>query len=266
MEFSTSTSVAIQDGILTVLIFISNLVFKWVPAAMNVLLAQLTGTAVPAAVTSGTGTQVGLEASSYAPSGIETGTTALGSAATTAPATPAAETISFGSQTLHTAWSIFAPLSIFISLLIATWVVYALIRLSQVKRAEKQALAAVRERPTPHIAAQPVEAGPSDAQKRWARIETQIASDNENEWRLAILEADIMLDEALERAGYTGDTIGDKLKSAQRGDFKTLDLAWDAHKVRNHIAHRGTAHDLNQREAKRVIGEYEQVFHEFNFI
>ena len=106
----------------------------------------------------------------------------------------------------------------------------------------------------------------SAVQKRWERIQTQIASTEENDWRLAILEADIMLDEVLEAHGYVGESLGEKLKSAGTSGFRTVEQAWDAHRVRNHIAHRGTAHDLSQREAKRVISEYHQVFDEFGVL
>jgi hypothetical protein len=51
-----------------------------------------------------------------------------------------------------------------------------------------------------------------------------------------------------------------------KGDFKTLDAAWEAHKIRNAIAHEGSDFVLSQRESKRVIGLYEMVFNEFNYV
>ncbi len=101
---------------------------------------------------------------------------------------------------------------------------------------------------------------------RWQRVLTHISSDNPNDWRLAILECDIMLDEVLDKEGYVGDTIGDKLKKAVRGDFKTLDEAWEAHRIRNAIAHEGQDFAVTDREARRVINLYETVFKEFDFI
>jgi hypothetical protein len=93
-----------------------------------------------------------------------------------------------------------------------------------------------------------------------------IGSDNPSDWRLAILEADIILDELLSELGYTGDTIGDKLKKAHRGDFKSLDHAWEAHRIRNAIAHEGQDFVLTQREARRILDLYEMVFREFDYI
>lgn len=100
----------------------------------------------------------------------------------------------------------------------------------------------------------------------WERVVSQINSLNENDWRLAIIEADIMLDDILNKLGLPGDTMGDKLKVVERSDFTTIDNAWEAHKIRNQIAHEGPSFRLNQHEAKRVIGLYETVFSEFKVI
>lgn len=103
-------------------------------------------------------------------------------------------------------------------------------------------------------------------QLRWNRIVEQAYSDDEQKWRLAILEADIMLNELLDLKGYSGDTMADKMKQIDRADFNAIDDAWEAHKVRNAIAHKGSAHQLNDRETRRIIGLYEKVFREFKII
>jgi len=101
---------------------------------------------------------------------------------------------------------------------------------------------------------------------RWHRIEQHVASDSQGDWRVAILEADIMLEEMLESMGYRGETIGERLKHIERSDFTTLDAAWEAHKVRNQIAHEGSDYQLSRREAERVVGLFREVFEEFRFI
>lgn len=101
--------------------------------------------------------------------------------------------------------------------------------------------------------------------ERWDKVVAHVSSENPNDWRLAIIEADIMLDEMVTRMGFMGNTLGDKLKQATRGDFRSLDNAWEAHRVRNQIAHEGSDFILTQREAKRVIGLYESVFEEFKY-
>ncbi|MDB5265566.1 MAG: protein of unknown function with transrane region [Parcubacteria group bacterium] len=101
---------------------------------------------------------------------------------------------------------------------------------------------------------------------RWAYIKQLIESPQESDWRQAIIEADIMLDEVLTRSGYQGNTIGDKLKTANPDRFTTIRNAWDAHTVRNEIAHSGSAYQLTNHAAFRTIQNYEAVFRQFNEI
>jgi hypothetical protein len=101
---------------------------------------------------------------------------------------------------------------------------------------------------------------------RWAQVEKHLESENQNDWRLAIIEADIMLDELVKSMGYQGDSLGERLKGVEQSDFTTIDAAWEAHKVRNQIAHAGSDFILTQREARRVLALYRQVFQEFQYI
>ncbi len=101
---------------------------------------------------------------------------------------------------------------------------------------------------------------------RWAYIRELIESSQQSDWRQAIIEADIMLDELLTTQGFVGDSVGEKLKQASRDHFHTLDDAWSAHKVRNDIAHQGSAYELSDHTAYRTIGQFENVFREFNAI
>ena len=101
---------------------------------------------------------------------------------------------------------------------------------------------------------------------RWERVLEHLNSDNPNDWRLAVLEADIILDDIVETMYLPGETLGERLKSVERSDFQTIDQAWEAHKMRNKLAHEGGDYVLTQREAKRIVGLYKQVFEEFHAI
>ena len=93
-----------------------------------------------------------------------------------------------------------------------------------------------------------------------------IESGHEIDWSQAIIEADIMLDEILDEQGYVGESVGDKLKQATPARFHTIQDAWDAHLVRNEIAHKGSAFQLTEHVAYRTISHYENVFREFGEI
>ncbi len=101
---------------------------------------------------------------------------------------------------------------------------------------------------------------------RWEHIQSLVEGSTQSQWREAIIEADIMLDEVLGKRGYAGDGVGEKLKSAEEAEFATLQNAWDAHKVRNQIAHQGSSFDLSETVARRTIQHYEAVFREFKVI
>ncbi len=103
-------------------------------------------------------------------------------------------------------------------------------------------------------------------QTKWEKIVKLSESINQSDWRLAIIESDIILDDLLEKLQLPGDTMGDKLKAVEKSDFVTLDEAWEAHKARNMIAHEGSDFLLNQRETRRIISLYEKVFKEFHLI
>lgn len=102
--------------------------------------------------------------------------------------------------------------------------------------------------------------------EKWERVLTHINSTNPSDWKLAILECDIILGDILEKMGYLQESIGEKLKSIEASDFTNIENAWEAHKIRNAIAHEGSEFMINEREAKRVIGLYESVFREFEYI
>jgi hypothetical protein len=101
---------------------------------------------------------------------------------------------------------------------------------------------------------------------RWEHVLGLSNSPNESDWRRAIMEADIMLGDVLRDRGYVGETIGDQLKGANPQQFTTINYAWEAHKMRNALAHLGEAFPLTERDARTTIDNYQRVFEEFNYI
>ena len=134
-------------------------------------------------------------------------------------------------------------------------IVYVLMRLFELRKREKEFYETLLEAP-----------GTGDKNPRWLHIESLANGATASEWKEAIIEADIMLDDILTRQGFVGDGVGEKLKSVEPAHFKSLQDAWEAHKVRNQIAHEGSAFDLSETIARRTIARYESVFREFKEI
>ncbi len=99
----------------------------------------------------------------------------------------------------------------------------------------------------------------------WDSIREHLATESPTGWKLAVIEADKLLDDLTVKQGFFGGTLGERLKNADESLFRTLQDAWEAHKIRNRIAHE-TGYYLSRREAQRAIGMYENVFREFKVI
>ncbi len=100
-------------------------------------------------------------------------------------------------------------------------------------------------------------------QQKWSIIQNKFANGVNSDLRIAIIEADILLYEALKLAGFNvGNSIGEILKSLDVSKLRTLQEAWKAHKVRNEIAHQGSDFILTKSEADNTMISYKRVFEE----
>ncbi len=102
--------------------------------------------------------------------------------------------------------------------------------------------------------------------ERWETVQKHINSNNPSDWRLAILECDLILEEILRAMNLPGETIGEMLKAIEPSDFPELQSAWEAHLVRNKIAHEGAAFILTEHEARRVVRLFELVFRDAHYL
>lgn len=102
--------------------------------------------------------------------------------------------------------------------------------------------------------------------ERWNKISLLFMSPNESDWRVAVIEADSMLDEFIATLGYPGNNMGERMKNMDKRFFPTLDLAWDAHKIRNRIAHDGMSYHLSDRDKEIARKNYEYIFRDAKLI
>jgi len=91
----------------------------------------------------------------------------------------------------------------------------------------------------------------------WKKIIKRLEKFSESETKLAIIEADDLLNEILERMGYSGETLGEKLKQLSEVILPNLDEVLEAHKIRSNIVHDPT-YRLSFDEAKKVLKIYER--------
>jgi hypothetical protein len=157
----------------------------------------------------------------------------------------------------------------FLALFFLTVITYAIIRLLEIRAKEHRHLHHEIEEYAHNKAEYEKhlheEVGGSK-NERWSKTLSYLFSQHGSDWKLAIIEADSMLLELMEQMGFKGENLGEKLKSANQGNFPYLSKAWEVHTIRNKIAHDGLAFELSQHEAKRIVSTYEEIFHNYGFI
>lgn len=75
---------------------------------------------------------------------------------------------------------------------------------------------------------------------------------------MSVINADKLLDHALQCLGYQGDTMGERLVSA-KGQLKNKDEVWSAHKIRNKLVHEPSYHPT-EKIIKRSLNGYYRAF------
>jgi hypothetical protein len=96
---------------------------------------------------------------------------------------------------------------------------------------------------------------------RWTEIKKHVMSFNEAEWKMAVIEGDKFVDDALKTGGYPGESMGERLMLIEPGQLLSLQNLWDAHKLRNLLVH-DAAYQLNHRQAVMAIEAFEQALRE----
>jgi hypothetical protein len=171
----------------------------------------------------------------------------------------------FSDQVIHT-WN---AILFFLAVFFVSVMSYAAIRMFEIRRKEHAYLHHEIEEYAHHKAEYEKhlhEQVGGSKNEHWGITLHYLFSQHSSDWKLAIIEADTMLLGLMEQLGFKGDTLGDKLKSANQDTFPNLTIAWEVHTIRNRIAHEGLAFELSHHEAKRVIALYEDIFQAYGYI
>ena len=149
----------------------------------------------------------------------------------------------------------FRNLSVFISGMAIIGAIYASYKIYKLRRKRLKDFVNIFE----------IESVPENRSARWKEIKTHLSSDSLAQWKIAILEADSLLDDILIRIGYPGENMGERLKSIEPSDFNSLQDVWEAHKTRNRIAHESGV-VITKGEAERVIAKFEKALKELKYL
>ncbi len=97
--------------------------------------------------------------------------------------------------------------------------------------------------------------------KNWNKLLERVKSGDERDLRLAIIEADGLVDEVLKEHGHPGNDMGERMKSIHPSEFGNINELWEAHKIRNRLVHEADFH-LQMDEYKKIISVYHRVLEE----
>lgn len=99
--------------------------------------------------------------------------------------------------------------------------------------------------------------------ERWAQVR-KTSEQGLMGCKLALLEADTLLDSGLKSLMMPGETLGERLKVACY-KYPKLQNVWWAHKLRNQLAH-DASFQITQGNAKRALDEFERALKILNVL
>lgn len=101
-------------------------------------------------------------------------------------------------------------------------------------------------------------------QAKFLEIENKLRQDNPASYVTTVINGDKLLDKAMMEMGVPGKTMGDRLKRC--GDrFTNLNGVWQAHKLRNAIAHEPDI-EVSYRRAYNALQIYKQALKDLGAI
>lgn len=101
--------------------------------------------------------------------------------------------------------------------------------------------------------------------KQWAKILSKLETGSEAEYKLAVIEADSLINDILEQEGYKGENLEEKLKKINKFFLPNMEELSQAHLVRNNIVY-DPDYKLSLSEAKNILLIYEKALKDLEAI
>jgi len=97
--------------------------------------------------------------------------------------------------------------------------------------------------------------------ERWRSILRKFNASSADTMRLAIIEADALVDKFLKQVGFSGDTLADRLGRLEKSELQSLGRLWEAHRLRNTLVH-APEFKISAEQAEKALRSYEEFFKE----
>jgi hypothetical protein len=96
---------------------------------------------------------------------------------------------------------------------------------------------------------------PKRMRKKWNNIEAYLESDKSSQYKLAVLEADRVIDKILKSIKLKGDDMIERLDNLHPGQIEEAEGLKDAHRIRNQIVN-DPSFQVDRKKAKETIDLY----------
>ncbi|MFA6974140.1 MAG: hypothetical protein WC238_05410 [Parcubacteria group bacterium] len=105
----------------------------------------------------------------------------------------------------------------------------------------------------------------SKMKARWDKVKKRLEVGSEAECKVAIIEADDIIDDLIARMGYKGNNMAERLANIPDGQLNELGEIKEAHEIRNRVIHE---EDLvvDKEFAQDVLRKYEHLLRHFEVL
>lgn len=100
---------------------------------------------------------------------------------------------------------------------------------------------------------------------KWEEIISKIETGGENDFKLAVIEADTLLDLVFKRKGVPGETFKERMNYIRDKNMVNLDSVWEAHKARNELAHNNNF-VLTKKQTAEILMSYKEALRKLELI
>jgi len=101
--------------------------------------------------------------------------------------------------------------------------------------------------------------------EQWDAIIKRLKKGDEANLKMAVIEADNLMDNILKRMGLPGADMAERLKQIKPEEVASVNKIWAAHDIRNKIVHQSNFH-LTQEEAEKAVGKIEEALRELEYL
>ncbi|MFC1645004.1 hypothetical protein ACFL08_03185 [Patescibacteria group bacterium] len=101
--------------------------------------------------------------------------------------------------------------------------------------------------------------------KKWSVIMKRLDGENISQYKASVLEADAIVDNVLEKIGYPGENMNERLQNITAIQIENIDDLRAAHDIRNNIVY-DQGYEITIEEARSTLGIFEKFLHDLEIM